>query len=464
MSCKAHKAVRPSFLSLAIASIVAVAALTAAAPASAAPGTRHPLAIRGEHATPLASPTATAVFGCETRAFAGLNLFCYGPAAIRAAYGTDQLIAQGITGRGRTIVIIDAFGSPTIAADLQLFDKTFGLPDPDFKQIQMPGVPAFDPTNANQVGWAEEVALDVQWSHVVAPGAKIVLIAAASNSDDDLRAALNYAIQHYPGAIVSESFGESEYDLVNDPTGVGQQIIAADEASYAAARAAKITVFASSGDSGSADGNTDPTTGLPLIPYQDVLYPSTSPNVTAAGGTNLWFGAAGSANPNGKYITETVWNDGFGAGGGGVSFAFAAPSYPPSTLPASTQTVLAGARGVPDVAYNAGVLGGVLVNLGFLGPNSGFYLFGGTSAAAPQWAGIAALASQLKGAPLGFINPKLYRLGAEAVATIGLPHDVTAGQNGFNTIQGYPAGPGWDLSTGWGTPTALVIRALAGDD
>src|SRR5438876_6450780 len=147
------------------------------------------------------SADATAVFSCETRFFNrsanGGRVACYGPSAIRAAYGLTGLIKAGFNGAGRTIVILDAFGSPTALEDLRAFDAAFGLPDPpSFTIVTMPGTPTFDETDGNQVGWAQEVSLDVQWAHAIAPGANIVLVAAASNSDDDLVAGLNYAINN----------------------------------------------------------------------------------------------------------------------------------------------------------------------------------------------------------------------------------------------------------------------------
>ena len=119
------------------------------------------------------------------------------------------------------------------------------------------------------------------------------------------------------------------------------------------------------------------------------------------------------------------------------------------------------------MAYNGGVYGGVIVYLGFLdtafGPgNNGFYIFGGTSAGAPQWAGVVALGSQLARRPLGFLNERLYRLGAQGVLA-GLMHDVTVGDNGFLGVTGFAARPRWDLATGWGTPNfGRKLSVLAG--
>ena len=428
---------------------------------------QHPGSIVWELAQPI--PDATAHFTCEKRFFnRSLNpnngVACYGPGAIRAAYGLSGFISSGINGSGRTIVILDAFGSPTAFADLQAFDSLFGVPDPpSFNIVTMPGTPPFDPTNGNQVGWAEETSLDVQWAHAIAPGANIILIEAASNSDADLTAGLNFAIDNHLGDVVSMSFGESEVFLTD---AAGKQAVNAWELAFKHARENHVTLFVSSGDQGST--NTADNAG-DVFPFQNVSYPASSQMVTAVGGTNLYFGtgtpATGKADPNGSYISEKVLNDeaqGIAlAGGGGISSLFNMPDYQESNLPIAVRKQLQKQRGVPDVAYNGGVVGGVIVHLGFLGKNSGYYVFGGTSAGSPQWSGIIADVNQVLGRPAGFINKQLYKLQDFGVLT-GLFHDITTGDNGFcfnetpnatfGCVPGFSATPGWDPATGWGTP------------
>lgn len=437
--------------------LASAAALACAAwlssPAALAAGRVHSDAIRGDKAELLTQPSTTAHFGCETRAYAGARLFCYGPGAIRTAYGVDTLLAQGFDGTGQTIVIIDAYGSPTLEADLAAFDAVFGLPPPpSIQQIHMPGSTPFDFKDPNQLGWAEETSLDVQWSHAIAPGAKIIVIAAVTNNDPDILDAQNYAIQHRLGAIMSESFGESEFGLLNSGA-AGLQSLADNERSLRQARERGISVFVSAGDSGAAD----PSAGTPGFPVlASAAYPASSPNVTSVGGTNLFFGSLAAADPNGPYETEAVWNDGFGAGGGGISATFAVPSYQTGHLPAATLGVLGGHRGYPDVAYNAGVVGGVIAHLGFLGAAAnGFYIFGGTSAGAPQWSGLTAIMNQMARRSLGFMNNRLYSLAGAG------GRDVTAGNNGFNGVTGFIAAPTWDLTTGWGTPNTQLLLSLS---
>lgn len=418
-----------------------LAAAVLAGPAWA--GWQSPGAIvaeRIEDAPAVTTPDAKAHFKCELKPFdLSQGLFCYGPAAIRAAYNLGKS-----DGAGETIVILDAYGSPTALSDIQAFDKIFGIADPpSFKVVTMPGTPAWNPKDHNMVGWAEETSLDLQWAHAIAPGANIVLVAAASNNDDDLTAGLNYALDNRLGSVVSMSFGESEVWLQGAD---GAPVIAGWEAAFKKARQQRVTLFVSSGDQGATNTNaTD------VFPFRNVSYPASSPQVTAVGGTNLFFGTATNANPNGTYQGEQVWND-YAAGGGGVSVLFGEPDYQHEGLPQSVQSQLGGMRGIPDVAYNAGIVGGVIVHLGFFGAN---FIFGGTSAGAPQWAGVVAGLNQVAGAPLGFINQRLYRAGKFGV-NAGLFHDVTVGNNtwddGVVFVQGYDATPGWDLATGYGTP------------
>jgi subtilase family serine protease len=234
------------------------------------------------------------------------------------------------------------------------------------------------------------------------------------------------------------------------------------------ARERHISLFVSSGDQGST--NTADDAG-DVFPFQNVSYPGSSTRVTAVGGTNLFFGTGNHADPNGTYLGETVWNDEpqgiAAAGGGGVSALFHRPDYQ-DKLPSSVRKSLHRHRGVPDVAYNAGVVGGVVVHLGFAGLN-GFFVFGGTSAGAPQWAGIIADINEAVGHSVGFLNDRLYDLGRDGVLA-GLTHDITVGDNGFcffttpngvfACVPGFSATPGWDLATGWGTPNFGTLVTL----
>ena len=371
---------------------------------------------------------------------------CYSPQQIQNAYGLAPILQAGYDGKGQTIVIIDSFGSPTIAADLSAFDAAYGLPDPPSFTVLSPlGTVPFDPTNSVMTNWAAEVTLDVEWSHAMAPGASIVLLTSPVAETEgvtgmpEFLALEKYALKHRLGKIISQSWGATENTFF-DPA--GQAVLADFEDFYKHAAFEDVTVLASAGDGGSS--NVDVNNNL--YPFPTINFPASSPWVTAVGGTSLF------ADPAGKYQFEIVWNNtNGGGGGGGVSQQFSEPPYQYS-LSASVQSELNNYRGIPDLSYNADPNTSILVYLSFLGPaNAGFYFIGGTSEGSPQWAGIVADGNQLAGHPLGFLNPKLYAIGEES----GLFHDITFGSNaaeGFSGIPGYIATPGWDLATGWGTP------------
>jgi subtilase family serine protease len=442
--------------------------LTIAGSAFAQKSIASPNSILGAQvvADPNAAPDAAARFNCELASFASGG-FCYGPSAMQAAYGTDKLLNAGFDGTGQTIVIIDAFGSPTIDADLADFNARFGLPAPPFfQQIRMPGAPVFDPTNNDVVGWTVEIALDVEWAHAIAPGASIILVAGASDSFDDLLAAQNYAIDNRLGSVISESFGGPEPGLTSSADGLA--LLQQEELSYKHAADRKMTVFVSAGDSGTA------FQVAPGVFVRAPQYPATSSFVTAVGGTNLFFGTATNARPAppctncpgqiaGTYQGEVVWNDGGGAGGSGVSGFFALPNFQ-QHLPKANLTALAGHRGYPDISYNAGVVGGVIVHIGTINPNpAAFFLVGGTSAGAPQMAALGSIGNQIRGEPMGGINDKLYNRARKAAFAQFL-HDITVGNNDFAGVVGFPAAAGWDQATGWGTPNAGLIQQIFIDD
>jgi subtilase family serine protease len=379
---------------------------------------------------------------------------CYSPQEMRTAYGVSELLADGFDGKGQTIVIVDSYGSPTIDADLRQFDSDYGLPDPPSFQVVSPlGTVEFDPTNQDMVGWALETTLDVEWAHSMAPGANIVLLTSPVSETEgtvgmpQFIQIETYALDHHLGQVFSQSWGATENTLMDS---AGQDVIAQFEAVYQRARAEHVTVFAGAGDSGSANLEQSGTT---FYSFPTVNYPASSPWVTAVGGTSL------TADTSGNYISEAVWDD-YGAGGGGVSQIFSEPIWQ-LPLPASDQTLLARHRGIPDVSYNADPSTGILVYASLPGLPAGYYLFGGTSEGSPQWAGIAADFNQIAGRPLGYLNAKLYLLGARG-ALAPVTHDITVGNNGFAGIPGYSATPGWDLATGWGTPKLAALgKALA---
>ena len=388
-------------------------------------------------------------FGCQlrTQSFASPRPWCYGPDQIRAAYDVQPLLNEGITGAGRTIVIIDAFQSPTIRQDLALFDHVWGLADPTLNIIAPDGLTPFDINDGNQVGWSAEISLDVEWSHVIAPGATLDLVLAKSNMDADILSATKYAVDHNLGDVISQSFGEGE--ICMDPA-----IQSAQHQVFQEAADKGITLFASAGDQGAAQPTCDGKTF-----FVSASTPASDPNVTSVGGTNLFADAH-----TGAYGSEVVWQDGpgngTGVGGGGFSVLYRRPGYQ-APFQADNKS-----RGVPDVSYNAGVWGGVIGAWGVPFGVGAFFIFGGTSAGSPQWSGITALADQKFGERLGPLNTSLYHI-AKTPDGVGVFHDITAGTNTCGVdvcgtvVTGFAATPGWDAASGLGTPdVANLIAAL----
>lgn len=377
-------------------------------------------------------------FSCQTTVPAG----CYGPDQIRAAYGVDKLASHGLDGRGQTIVIIDAFQSPTITQDLATFDTLFGLPAPKLNIIAPDGLTPFDQADPNQTGWAGEITLDVEWAHAIAPAATIDLVLAKSNNDADILSTQKFVINHNLGDTLSQSFGEAEQC---EDTAIFNQT----HKLFQKAANERMTVFASSGDQGAAQPTCDGTSFM-----KAVSTPASDPNVTGVGGTIL-----DADGTTGAYHNEVVWNepDFQAAGGGGFSAAFPTPNFQRGLHLAT--------RGVPDISYNAAIIGGVLAVWSTSGQGANLvFRFGGTSAGSPQWAGLTALTDQLAHKRVGDINPSLYALASNRVVSNALFHDITMGDNTFHgdvTVDGFSAARGWDPASGIGTPKAdLLVPAL----
>jgi len=403
-------------------------------------------------------PAPLSTTDCQTDF--GIN--CYTPVQYRVAYGLNPLYQRGVNGRGETIVIVDSYGSPTIRGDLKVFDQQFGFPNPDLKIIKFGNVPAFDSTNATMVGWAEETTLDVEYAHSIAPDAKIVLAETAVAETEgvtglpEMMNAEQSLINSGVGDVISQSFGATENTFPGFSSGHYRSLLDLRYA-YQDALAHHVTVLAASGDAGATDYEAD---GATLYPYRVNSWPSSDPLVTSVGGSQLYLDNSGN-----RLQPDSVWNDGYGAGGGGVSAVFSRPLYQ-----AGVGSVVGPHRGTPDISMSAAVNGGAWVYMSFAGIESpgvsdpGWYIFGGTSEATPIFSGIVALADQVAGHRLGLINPALYALGQASRRGAGHTGlvDITAGNNSFAGVTGYNAGPGYDLASGWGTiDAAKFVPALA---
>ncbi len=396
------------------------------------------------------------------------SFHCYTPANIYAAYGVDALHAEGTTGKGQTIVIVDSYGSPTAQADLNRFSDTFGLPRTTIQFIHPNGTPPFNNSvNGAAVGWAEETSLDVQWAHAIAPDAHIVLVEANPAETEGVQGfpsifrGEQMAIDAFPGAVMSQSFAATEQSF---QPAAGAQVALFDSV-YQNATSRHVTVLGSSGDSGTANVDKQGR----VFPFPTVGWPSSDPLVTSAGGTWLQFGW--TWNPSSptdvSFITtpgsrtEAVWNEPFiqAATGGGRSVLFATPGFQ-SGISAS---LLQGRRGLPDLSWNAAVDGGVLVYTSFPGVRVGWHIIGGTSASSPQLAGLIALTNQLadaaKKSHVGGLNTLVYGLPASDFNDI-VPHTFGAvtladNSNFGSGIAGMAVTAGYDLATGRGSPKAF---------
>jgi subtilase family serine protease len=398
---------------------------------------------------------------------------CYQPFQLVKAYNLAPLHNAGITGKGATILIVDSFGSPTIVNDLHVFDATFGIPDPPSLTIRRDAgpVPAFDPTNSDMAGWAAETTLDVEWSHVFAPGAKIVLEETPVSETEGVQGfpeivtAENYAIDHGMADVISQSFGATEGTFPN------AQALLNLRGSFKNAARHHVTVLGASGDFGATDFQLNLND---LYTFRVNSWPSSDPLVTSIGGTMLNLDANGN-----RVHPDVVWNDfasiGGGAGGGGVSAIFERPDFQNRV-----KEVTGDMRGTPDISLSAAVDGAVVYYHTYLPgdvpvpnkPRSGpWHIVAGTSEASPEFAGIVAMADQMAGHRLGNINETLYKLKYGSGGLV----DVTEGNNTLGpfqnsdlktyTVIGFNAGPGYDLASGLGTINAAkFVPALAGEN
>jgi subtilase family serine protease len=387
---------------------------------------------------------------------------CYTPMQLRVAYGIKPLLDRGITGRGQTVVLPEfppPPGSPSTGAgaqvpassdirqDLARFDSMFHLPAAKL-QVVNSLAHAASPWMASIEGVG-----DTEIVHALAPDALIreVLIPSPYPAGRDrvvpaVVAALRLALTQ--GGVVSFSGGTGEQCFTPAQ-------VAAINSVLQAAQRKHVTMIVSTGDSGSATTACPPETGSATVKGVDL--PASDPLALAVGGTDL------RANrKTGAYIGETAWNTsssagGPNAGGSGFSRLFPRPAYQTGIDATGT------ARGVPDVAADADYRPGIAVAFHGGGQNDILVGGGGTSAAAPLWAAVIALADQDAGRHLGFVNPALYWIGRSTHYHQAF-HDVSSGTNTVKfptqTIVGYAAAPAWDPLTGWGSPNAQALIPL----
>ncbi len=339
------------------------------------------------------------------------------PAQIQQAYQFTQVSGNG---SGETIAIVDAYNDSNIQSDLNAFDAQFGLPSTTVGVVNQTGgskLPSGDSTG----GWEMEESLDVEWAHAMAPGAKILLVEANSPSNSDLLTAVDYASQH--ANVVSMSWGGGEFS---------------GETSYDSHFSTPgVAYVVASGDNGAP-----------------AEWPAASPNVLSVGGTAL------ALNSSGGWGSETGWS----GSTGGPSAYEPQPAYQAGASTGSTM------RATPDVAYDGASTGTYAVYDSYPYQVSsrrtqslGWVAVYGTSAGAPQWASILAIADQARAsAGLSALNASSpQQVMSLLYQNPGDFHDITSGTSTGNPQ--YSAGPGYDYVTGLGTPMVnLVVGSLAG--
>jgi outer membrane protein assembly factor BamB len=310
------------------------------------------------------------------------------PSQIKSVYNFPT---SNTAGSGKTIAIVDAYDDPTAESDLGVFSSQFGLPgcttaNGCFSKVDQNGGTSYPAVDGH---WALEISLDIQWAHAIAPGAKILLVEAASNLFSDLLAAEDYAKAH--AQYVSNSWGSSEFD--------GEQLYDSNFAQSG------VSFFVSAGD-----------IGLPAE------YPSASRNVISVGGTTLHF------DTNGNFTSETGWS----TGGGGCSL-YEAPALAQSSFGGYAQVNCNGKRATPDVSLDADPNSGVSVyDTTPYNGSTGWFQVGGTSASSPMWAARSADAGAVVDSTYVYGNSIAYR-------------DITVGNNGASCLIGY------DLCSGRGS-------------
>jgi subtilase family serine protease len=421
----------------------------------------------------------------------------YNAASLQDAYGLTDAYQKGLDGTGQTIVLVEAYGYSKIENDANIFSNLMGLPtlaSSNFQIVYPEGQPA-DPNAGVLTGWNTEIALDVDWAHAMAPGAKIVVVVTTGQDSEDFQNAIQYVTSHKLGNSVSNSY-EIDTDII-----AGSLEQQSWDQTLEVATAKGISVNFSTGDSG--DGGLGTPVGAAGVP-------SVSPHATAVGGTSILnqvgsstgkittgWGSVGNYLMQGGVVQDPpAGNSFFVAGaGGGESIFFHKPSW---------QKALPGTgRQTPDVSALADPYTGVPIVLSNqFGAAFLQYGYGGTSLASPIFSAFWAIANQKAGKPLGQAAPAIAALPSGGIqdvlpttpSSVTNPAGVVFDQNGstyysaadlfsgaLDTNTGFTSAiwpfvggdtwgvlgfgidtsltvtPGWDNVTGYGTPNGLTF-------
>lgn len=374
---------------------------------------------------------------------------CFTPLEFRTAYGVQSLVQRGVDGSGQTVVLMElpSPSATSLRQDIASYDARFGLPPAAVRVNASPGS-----ETSPWLAGGEEVE-DAETVHAIAPGAAIRIFDVSlprQPTPGQLAAALAAGLRRSVplGSVISisASFGENCFSRAQVTELNTALQLAADR---------DVTVVAASGDYGVVG---KPCGTGSFIPARQVNLPAADPLVLAVGGTRLE-----ASRPAGAYVGETAWNNGSppgqppGASGGGFSRLFARPAYQADVLGAGT------GRGVPDVSGNADLAAGLALLFSSGTGQDAIVAAGGTSAAAPFWAGLIAIADQYADRRLGLVNPAIYQIGNSSHYQQAF-HDITRGTNTVTfsgrRFTGYSSGVGWDPVTGWGTPDAQYLIPL----
>jgi subtilase family serine protease len=413
----------------------------------------------------------------------------YVPAQLQAAYGESSLLSRGINGNGVTVAITDAYASPTIAFDSQKYSLVNGqrafIPG-QLSQIT-PGANGYDMEDVcGPQGWYGEETLDVESVHTMAPGARIVYV-GASDCGSGLDNAWAAAIDNHIANVITNSWTSGTDDI----NLLGSDYVQFYQQFSLEAALTGITVNFSSGDSG------DHTAGGTNLAAKTVEFPADLPYVTGVGGSSLLVGK------HGQWVGEYGWQNAYSTltngawtppppgtyssgGGGGTSQLFGQPFYQAGKVPASISQYYGSTpmRAVPDIGMDADPNTGMEVGQTQVFPDGTYwseYRLGGTSLASPLLAGVVAVADQLHGRSLGFINPLYYSLlGTGALHDTVAPSSPVAqvrtdyvnfldnSQGKFYRLQTIDVQsstlkdlPGYDDETGVGTPNGPAFFARA---
>ncbi len=430
----------------------------------AACGPAHPASDAGPTAgatagaSPAASPAGGSTADCDS------VTTCYTPQQLQVAYGIKPLLGRGINGRGETVVLPELAESqlnPPLLTDMRqdmaAFDTLFHLP-----AARMRVVTTLAGARSPWLAFGEEV-LDVEMVHALAPDATLVILLVPSTSLDNTNNAVSAAVDSLRlGSTEGGVMSISAAGQIGGEHCVSQAQASSVNAALQAAVSRHVTVVAASGDIGAVAEPCDVYGALTgtgtFTPVKEVNLLASDPLVLGAGGTSLT-----ASHTTGAWQGETAWGLPYGdpgsalqASGGGFSRLFPRPGYQDG-VPGIRAT-----RGVPDVSADASGHTGMAIVLSD-GGRSMVRNSGGTSASAPIWAALIALADQYAGRHLGLVNPAIYQI-ARGPRYHQAFHDVTKGNNTVQfpptTITGYQAAPGWDPVTGWGGPDAQVLIPL----